>query len=144
MTWIQISHSSPAASTPAIQAAVNETYQQIAHTLSGTLGATTYAYLIIPKGEDRPAVLAGENCFQTVAGPNRHEAAVLSITNAKKNHITWGVLGAAMLAFLECMSNTQYAQCNGPTTFAIYDGKNQVGQGKVTGNIDESTLSGYY
>lgn len=47
--------------------------------------------------------------------------------NADNHQLTWGVLGAALTAVLDYMSNFG----NGAITFNIFDGAHMVGQGTV-------------
>lgn len=49
--------------------------------------------------------------------------------DAISHRTTWGVLGAACTALLDFIN---YFSINGGLNFDIYDGRNQVGSGKVT------------
>ncbi|MCJ1305552.1 hypothetical protein MMC08_008366, partial [Hypocenomyce scalaris] len=53
--------------------------------------------------------------------------------NANNHQTTWGVLGAALAALVDCMGINGY----GAASFTIYDGDNLVGLGRVG-----STVSG--
>lgn len=52
---------------------------------------------------------------------------LLTVKNAENHQVTWGVLGAALIALGDYMSKFGY----GAATFAIFDGGSQVGQGTI-------------
>lgn len=51
----------------------------------------------------------------------------LQAWNADNHQTTWGVLGAAITAVLDCMATNGF----GGASFHIYDGENLVGIGRV-------------
>ena len=55
------------------------------------------------------------------------DCALLSIWNANNHQTTWGVLRAAILVLADYMEKEGY----GEVIFNIYDGKNQVGSGRI-------------
>ena len=52
---------------------------------------------------------------------------LLFVKNAANHQVTWGVLGAALMALSDYMSKFGY----GLVSFAIFDGDSQVGQGTI-------------
>lgn len=55
------------------------------------------------------------------------ENLLLSVKNAANHQVTWGVLGAALMALSDYMSEFGY----GAASFGIFDGASQVGQGTI-------------
>lgn len=76
----------------------------------------------IRNGGDRVMSSAVPTTFQT------QEGMVMNVANANNHQMTWGVLKSAMVVLDDFIKeNGGFASA----TFDIFDGKNQVGTGKI-------------
>ena len=57
------------------------------------------------------------------------DALTLWVYDANNHHLTWGVLGAALQALRDYMS--QHGHAFGTVSFSVFDGENQTGQGFI-------------
>lgn len=84
--------------------------------------AALYVLNLIVRGGDGPL----HNGMFNFPGMND---VTLQVWNANNHQTTYGVLGGAIGALHDWMSNNAY----GSVSFGIYDGDNQVGNGVVNG-----------
>ena len=87
--------------------------------MAGALEATKY---YIGTGGDRVMTSATGTTFRT------EEGMTLAVANANNHQMTWGVL-QSVLAVLEDFINENGGFVS--ATFDIFDGRNQVGTGKI-------------
>ena len=67
----------------------------------------------------------GDNGFRRLGG----DALTLTANDANNHHLTWGVLGAALEAVKNYMSQSDNRF--GMVYFSIFDGENQTGHGSI-------------
>lgn len=84
--------------------------------------AITYVQNYISTNQDG---LIGSSGYRRLGG----DAITLSAYDANNHQLTWGVLGAALQAVRDFMS--QSGNSFGMVYFAIFDGENQTGEGRI-------------